>query len=262
MQKHLQSNIEALLVNYKTLQIDQTIDFTKFNQYLISHHSTNIEGSTLTYVETTVLLENGLTPKGKPLIHSLMQTDHHNALLFTLEKAKNALHYTPYLIQNINAKVMHHTGQIYCTVLGNVDATKGEYRKGNVFAGQTTFVNFNKISGLVLDACSKIQKQLTTSISNIGIIDKLIFSFMMHYDLVNIHPFYDGNGRTSRLLMNAIQAFYGLPLAIVFAEDKVDYIQALIDARKKEDVHIFIEFMMQQYIKHLSAIIQSIQSNN
>ena len=101
--------ITSLLAQYKALDIENAVDFKKFNQYLVSHHSTSIEGSTLTYIETTVLLEQGLTPKGKPLVHTLMQKDHYEALVFTIENAKNAI-YTPDFIQKINSKVLRTTG--------------------------------------------------------------------------------------------------------------------------------------------------------
>ena len=72
---------------------------------------------------------------------------------------------------------------------------------------------------------------------------------------MNIHPFYDGNGRTSRLLMNYIQLIFNLPMAIVFAEDKADYFEALEKSRKKDDVQFFIEFMFEQYNKFLQQEI-------
>jgi Fic family protein len=73
----------AITINqYQQLNLSQTIDYDKFNQYAIVHHSTTIEGSTLTEVETRLLKEEGITPKGKPLLHSLMVQDHYNALLF------------------------------------------------------------------------------------------------------------------------------------------------------------------------------------
>ena len=251
----MKAKILQLIKQYRDLEIDKIVDFTKFNNYLISHHSTSLEGSTLTYVETTVLLENGLTPKGKPLIHTLMQKDHYEALIFTIKQAKEYTNYTPDFIQQINAKVMHSTGQIYHTVLGNVDGTKGEYRKGTVFAGQTTFVNYVKIPTLILELIEDIKNNLKNKLSTL---EQLIFSFKIHYELVYIHPFYDGNGRTSRLLMNAIQAYFDLPLAIVFSEDKVDYIQSLIDAKQQDDINIFIDFMLAQYYKHLYQIISKI----
>ena len=86
--------------------------------------------------------------------------------------------------------------------------------------------------------------------------DCLNLSFDAHFDLVTIHPFYDGNGRCSRLLMNFIQHWYGLPLSIVFKEDKADYFQALIATRAKEDISIFRSFMYAQTAKQLTEEIR------
>ena len=152
---------------------------------------------------------------------------------------------------------MHSTGQKYQTALGEVDATKGEYRKGTVFAGQTTFANYTKIENLLKELCQKIQTKLQQPLS---LIEQLTFSFEVHYELVNIHPFYDGNGRTSRLLMNAVQCYFDLPLATVFSEDKVAYIEALIAAKKQNNTQPFIDFMFEQYQKHLSQIIASLEN--
>jgi len=138
--------------------------------------------------------------------------------------------------------------------LGDVDASKGEFRKGNVSAGGSYFVNFDKVpaytSKLVLSLTEKMEEKLSIS-------DKINLSFSAHFDLVTIHPFYDGNGRTSRLLMNYIQAVYGLPLAIVFKEDKADYYTALQEARKQENLNPFYIFMYGQYSKHLLNEITS-----
>lgn len=250
-------NIVELVNQYHKLDVENIIDFHKFNQYHISHHSTSIEGSTLTFVETIVLLENGLTPKGKPLVHSLMQNDHYNALIFTLNKSKNKL-YSIEFIKEINAHILKNTGQIYNTILGTVDSSKGEYRKGNVFAGQTTFVNFSKIDKLVEELCNDINRKLN---ENLSLIEKLQFSFEVHFRLVNIHPFYDGNGRTSRLLMNSIQSYWNLPLAIVFSSDKVDYINSIIESNEQNNLDAFHTFMFSQYEKHLNEIIKNIKKN-
>lgn len=85
---------------------------------------------------------------------------------------------------------------------------------------------------------------------------RLELSFLAHFNLVSIHPFYDGNGRTTRLFMNYIQQKAGLPLGIVFKEDRKDYIQALTDSRQKEDVSIFTGFMYGQYSKFLQEEIK------
>lgn len=80
--------------------------------------------------------------------------------------------------------------------------------------------------------------------------------------LVSIHPFYDGNGRTSRLLMIYLQLLFQLPMAIVFKEDKAEYFDALIQTRKEKDVKIFRDFMSSQYEKYLNLEITKVNDLN
>jgi Fic family protein len=85
--------------------------------------------------------------------------------------------------------------------------------------------------------------------------EQINLSFNAHYNLVNIHPWYDGNGKTSRLLMNYVQSFYGSPLAILHNESKPSYINALNESLEKTDIKPFREFMSNEYSKLLQAEI-------
>ena len=246
-------HIESLLNEYSSLNLSQIIDYDKFNRFSIVHHSTTIEGSTLTEVETRLLLDEGHTPKGKPLLHSLMVQDHFNALLFIIDAADKKKLADVELIQQINAHVMKTTGSVYNTPLGEIDSSQGAFRKGNVSAGGSYFVNYDKVPGLVNRLCKKIMDKLS-GIQNTQ--EQLELSFDAHFDLVTTHPFYDGNGRTGRLLMNFIQHWFGLPLSIVFKEDKADYFQSLSDTRSKEDISIFRVFMYEQTAKYLQEEIR------
>lgn len=241
-----------IVEQYKSLDLHQVIDHDKFNQYAIVHHSSGIEGSTLTEIETRLLLEEGMTPKGKPLEHSLMVKDHYEALLFTLEASKQRVQPTVEFIQAINSRVMRHTGSVYQTVFGEIDATKGVFRKGNVSAGGSYFLSFDKVP----DYTERLAVRLSEQLADVTTIEaQLRLSFAVHFDLVSIHPFYDGNGRTSRLLMNYVQDYFNLPLAIVYQQDKNDYFEALVQSRKKENTVPFEDFMAGQYRKFLSAEI-------
>ena len=80
-------------------------------------------------------------------------------------------------------------------------------------------------------------------------------SFWAHYHLVTIHPWADGNGRTSRLLMNLLQMEYDVLPTKVYKEDKAEYIQALIDTREAEDTDIFINCMAKLHCEHLQQDI-------
>ena len=91
--------------------------------------------------------------------------------------------------------------------------------------------------------------------------EQLKISFWAHFNLVSIHPFVDGNGRVSRLIMNFVQEYFNLPLSIVFKEDKVDYFNALESARLKNDISVFYSFMFSQYNKHLSFEINNYNKN-
>lgn len=199
---------------YRELDLDTVVDFKKFNQYVITHHSTAIEGSTLTETETQLLLDEGITPKGKPLLHSLMVEDHYKALLMVIGEAKKKAPISLAFIQSINACVMKNTSTLV----------------------------------------ERLQKQMK-EVS--GDNEMLELSFSAHFDLVTIHPFYDGNGRTSRLLMNFLQQYFGLPLAIVFKEDKQEYFDALIATRKQEKMEPFYQFMHGQYKKLLLSEINN-----
>ena len=66
-------DISILLGRYKALNLQDVLYHERFNEYAIVHHSSSIEGSTLTEVETRLLLEEDITPKGKPLTHIMME---------------------------------------------------------------------------------------------------------------------------------------------------------------------------------------------
>ena len=249
--------MEKLIQKYKEIGIDKTIDHDKFNSISIVHHSTVLEGSTLTEVETAILLNDGLTPKGKPLEHSLMVTDHFKALTFVMNKANEQVPISIDIIQEIGGLVLKSTGSVYETIFGRVDASKGEFRKGNVTAGQTYFPNFDKVQKLMDELVLTINEKMKLPLT---IEEKLNLSFDAHFNMVSIHPFYDGNGRASRLLMNYIQQYYNLPLAIVHSESKVDYIQSLINTREKEDINIFRKFMKNEYSSQLQTEIDKFEN--
>ena len=147
-----------------------------------------------------------------------MVQDHYNALLLITKKANEKIAVTPDFIRSINAAVMKQTGSIYQTVFGELDATKGVFRKGNVSAGSTYFVSYQKVEELVTKLCVGINQKLSIVSS---VIEKLNYSFDAHFDLVIIHPFYDSNGRTCRLLMNYLQLYFNLPLSIVLKKIKL-----------------------------------------
>ncbi len=96
-------------------------------------------------------------------------------------------------------------------------------------------------------------------IENLSIIEAVNKAADIHFDFVSIHPFYDGNGRTARLLMNYVMQINKLPFIILNKEDRINYFEKLKETRKKEDINIFRNFIKEQYYKQLEEELKSIK---
>ncbi len=246
---------EALIKEYKSLSKGM-IDAQKYAYYAATHHSTAIEGSTLTESQVINLLEFGKSAANKPFEENLMVFDHHQAILFVLAQAKNKTEITPQFLRQIAALVCKNTGGIVNTILGNYDIAKGDFRLGSVRAGNRFFPDAKKVPKLIDNFCIITNVEIIRAKS---IEAKLRLAFSVHFQLVSIHPFGDGNGRTSRLLMNFVQAYFNLPLGIVYKSDRIKYINALEAARNAENEDVFIDFMFRQYHKFLKDEIKNLQ---
>lgn len=244
---------------YQALDIESAIDFQKFNLYSLVHHSTTIEGNTLTEGETQLLLDKGLTAQGKPLQHSLMVKDAYQALLYANKMAEEKTEITTSFLQTLNAKVCQSTGEVLPTALGIVDDTRGEYRNSASHAqGGGYYLSPNKIPAAMHEFCKTANQQLK-QVDTLQ--EKYHLSFDLHFNLVSIHPWIDGNGRTARLLMNYVQFYFKLPLAKVYLQDRQDYINALINTRKHNQINIFREFMLDQQKKYFREKIDEFLNN-
>ncbi|PIQ47294.1 MAG: cell filamentation protein Fic [Cytophagales bacterium CG12_big_fil_rev_8_21_14_0_65_40_12] len=250
-------SIESYIAEYEALELHKVVDYDKFNQFAITAHSTQIEGATLTLEETSLLIDEGITPKGKPLEHSLMVRDHHQALLLAIKFGLDRDAITQDSICQLNAAVLKSTGQKYNTALGIVDASKGELRRGSVLVQNRYFPAYNKLPDLLKKLTEDLNDRMDKNLSQR---EKIDLSYSAHFNLVSIHPHYDGNGRTSRLLMNQLQTRFGLPISCVFKEDKKEYYEALEASRLEGTITPFKEFMDYQYKKHLSSEIKRYKS--
>jgi Fic family protein len=250
--------IEQATGTYKRLNIEEAVHYKKFYIYSLIAHSTAIEGSTLTESETKFLLEEGVTADGKPLVHHLMNTDLNKAYQFAIEQSKLKTPITPDLLIAFNAYVMKSTGSIYNVRGGTFDSAKGEYRKCAVTAGLggKSYLKYQKIPAEVEALCTELNSR-TVTLNKMEDIYNL--SFDAHLNLVTIHPWVDGNGRTSRLLMNYIQFSCDLIPAKVYVEDKKQYITSLIESRETNNNTPFRIFMASQLLKTLKEEIAQYQ---
>ena len=255
----MDNDFKAVFDTFKSLNIEDSLNYELMNEILISHHSTAIEGSTLTEEESRILILDGLTAKGKPITHHLMMKDHYDALIEIIRLSEEKCEITPEFIRKINANVMKSTGSVINTALGSFDVSKGDWRKVNVHAGTRSFVSYQKVEPMTTSLCAEIQKQ----IADVEAMEDIYnLAFDAHFSLVSIHPFADGNGRTSRLLKIYILSYHKKPLAIVFKEDKQDYINALEESRKEETEHAFREFMYEQQTKYFEQEIDKVQKQD
>jgi Fic family protein len=248
-------NILSLYHNYLKLTKNDTFDFNKFNEYSIVHHSNSIEGSTLTKEETFLLLDEKLTPKNKPLEHSLMALDHLSALKYSIELANSKKLLNEERIKHISSLIMNQTGAKISAMGGDFDSSKGDYRKVTVRAGTTTFINYQKIPIRVTELIHHLNEKIT-KVKGFKEVNELAFD--IHFQIVSIHPFADGNGRVSRLLMNYIQQYHKMPLTSIYLENKSEYFTSLQETRKQKDILIFRKFMFSQTEKYLLRKIKEL----
>ncbi len=254
----MHERFEKLLNRFNELDIRNAINFELMNEIHISHHSTAIEGSSLTEEETLLLLTEGITAKGKPLQDHNMVKDHQEALIQTLDLARQKKDITSPIIQAMSAWVMKTTGGIINASAGSYDSSKGDFRKSMVHVGARYFANYQKIPREVEMLCEEINCR----IKGLKTVEEIYdLAFDAHFYLVSIHPFADGNGRVSRLLMNYILEYHNQPLAIIFKEDKLDYYKALEEARKDDEINIqaFRNFMYEQQEKYLEQEIRKVE---
>ena len=246
-----------LLDRHRELGISEQIDYDKFYLYSIIVHSTAIEGSTVTEVEAQLLFDEGITSSKRTVVEQMMNLDLKVAYEYGREWIKRHEPITVDWLITLAAKVMARTGSEYSAMGGNFSAAKGELRKLNVTAGLggKSYMSYLKVPERLAAFCEELNRR-RKAIDPTDVSAVYDLSFWAHYELVTIHPWADGNGRTSRLLMNLLQWEFGVLPTKVLKEDKATYIQALIDTRETEDISIFQNCMASLHVQHLKVDIE------
>ena len=260
MEKGIWQEIEQLYQQFQKLGISEAVDYEKYHLYSLITNSTAIEGSTLTEIDTQLLFDEGVTAKGKPLVYHLMNEDLKKAYELAKEEARHNTPITAAILQKLNAVLMHTTGSAYNVMGGSFDSSKGEYRLCGVTAGSggRSYMSYQKVPTKVEELCSILQEKQKTA----GTLrEQYELSFNAHLNLVTIHPWVDGNGRTARLLMNYIQYCNNLFPTKVFKEDRGDYILSLQQSQDAETNQPFLEFMATQLKKSLSQEIETFNTS-
>jgi Fic family protein len=180
-----------------------------------TYNSNSIEGNTLSLRETQMVLQEGITIKGKSLREHFETHNHDKAIdyLFTIVN-------DDYQLRSIDILSLHGL------VLRSIeDDFAGRLRNGGVRLSGANFVppNANKVSDLLDELIDFIN-------TNPLELNDIELAAVFHHKLVWIHPFFDGNGRTVRLSMNLLLMRCGFPPAIILKNDRKKYYEALHQA--------------------------------
>ena len=187
----------------KNLQEDLILRWT--------YHSNAIEGNTLTLLETKVVLE-GITVGGKALREHFEAINHRNAIYYVEDIIKQEEPFSEWQIRNIHQLILKNID----------DHNAGRYRQQNVLISGAT--NTPPDYTLLNDKMAHFVDWYNSESSQLHPIER---AAKVHADFVGIHPFIDGNGRTSRLLMNLELMKAGYPPCVITVENRLAYYEAL-----------------------------------
>lgn len=180
-----------------------------------TYNSNAIEGNTLTLRETRLVIEEGITINGKSISETLEAKNHPEAMAFV----ENLVATRSEIDENT---VLH----VHKLIMSGVVDDAGQYRTARVRIAGANFMPPPSF-----DVRPKMNELLTWLKDNPNEYTPMELAAVFHHRFVQIHPFTEGNGRTARLLMNAILMRFGYPfIVIVSAQDRSRYLKTLMEA--------------------------------
>lgn len=208
----------------------------------LTYTSNAIEGNTLTRAETAMVIERGLTVGGKPLKDHIEASNHKQAL--------------DYIYNLVDKKIitLDDIFSLHGLILKRIDdVSAGCLRSVSVrISGSTViFPNPAKLPKLMDDFEGWLQN------TPLEVVDKAI---QAHYQLVTIHPFTDGNGRTARLLMNFLLMQQGYPPIIVAPKNRLNYINSLEKAQLSGNMTDYITLMYKLLDQSLNIYLEALEN--
>ena len=180
-----------------------------------TYESNRIEGNTLTLQETALVVNEGVTISGKSMREHLEAINHAEAISYIKDIAKQDIEISERTIKEIHALILH----------GIDRENAGRYRNVPVMiSGSTHMPPQPYLIGKQMEDFILRFKQMEEEK-----VHPVLIAAYLHDELVRIHPFIDGNGRTSRLLMNLYLLRHGyVIIALKGSNDaKVNYYKAL-----------------------------------
>ncbi|KAF2359328.1 Fido domain [Trinorchestia longiramus] len=191
------------------------------------HHTVAIEGNSMSVSEIRSILETGLSVGGKSVSEHTEVLGVDSALRF------------------INSSLLHRVGSItlqdlldiHLRVLGHTDPpAAGHLRTTQVFVGPHLPPAPSRLDELMQRFIAWLNDPASLALHPVR------YAALAHYQLVYIHPFVDGNGRTARLLMNFLLMQAGYPPIIIRHQDRLEYYDTL-QAANEGDTRPFVRFI-------------------
>ena len=211
----------------------------------LTYTSNAIEGNTLSAVETTLVVEKGITIGGKPLKDHLEALDHYEGIRYVRELARQTVPLTERDVRNLHRLVMQRSAP----------EIAGQYadlpRYVRTETGRYGFPSPAEIPALMADFAAWLRTAADTPET----------AFHAHLRLVGIHPFNDGNGRTARLLMNLVLIRGGYPPVSVRPEDRLEYVRSLQRAQSGQGTESFTRLLYQRLEATLDEYLNVLQAS-
>lgn len=210
-----------------------------------TYNSNAIEGNTLTLLETKVVLE-GITVGGKSLREHLEVVNHKEAILYLEDIIRNKEPFSEWQIKNI-----HHL-----VLKGINDKYVGNYRDQQVMISGAH--HLPPAPFLLKEKMNEFIEWYSTKAQELHPVER---AAMVHIIFVGIHPFVDGNGRTSRLLLNLELMKNGYPPIVIKNANRLEYYSALDKAYTTGENFDFVSLVMKETNDMLDRYI-SLCNNN
>lgn len=211
-----------------------------------TYNSNSIEGNTLSLIETVVVVKDGLTIAGKSLREHFEAVNHNEAIGFVEE-----------LVQQGYVLKKRDILEVHALVLDKIDKEiAGVYRTGQV---RIQGANFTPPDALVV---RELMEELIEWYNMEGqSLHPIVRASVFHHRFVWIHPFFDGNGRTARLIFNLLLMSEGFPPAIILKVDRKKY-YASLNASNKGDYDKLFLLVAQAAERSLSIYLNSLGSSS
>ncbi|OJW14766.1 Fic family protein [Mucilaginibacter sp. 44-25] len=230
-----------------------------------NYNSNAIEGNKLTYGETVAFLMEGITAKGKPLKDHLDIRGHNEAIHFLTELIKDSRGITEADIRALHKMILVERYKVDAQTSDGKPTTKwveiGEYKSmANHVQTSTGEIHYYASPEEVLIKMPELIEWYREAMENKAI-HPVVLAALFHHKFVAIHPFDDGNGRLSRILMNLILMQNGFPPAIVKMDDRKNY-YALLSRADNGDSWPFVEYISERVKNSLNIYVKAIEGRD